>query len=74
MKPGKIVSLDTYRTERYGRKNELQVSTGGFCLPAEDRLWELLDRNISIAVWKELNETIISSLFCINSNSTRITT
>jgi hypothetical protein len=59
MKPGKIVSFDEYRKERQGR--ELKV-TAGIGLPPADRLWELLDRNISISVWSEQMQVLDSRL------------
>jgi hypothetical protein len=55
MKPGKIVSLDDYRAERRSRGDKIRNVDSGISLPSADRLWELLDRNISITVWRERN-------------------
>jgi hypothetical protein len=55
MKSGKIVSLDDYRAERRDRGDKTRKADFGTSLPSADRLWELLDRNISIAVWRERN-------------------
>jgi hypothetical protein len=55
MKSGKIVSLDDYRMERHGRGDKTRKADSGTCIPSADRLWELLDRNISIDVWREQN-------------------
>lgn len=55
MKSGKIVSLDDYRAERQGRGDKIRKLDSGISLPSADRLWELLDRNISISVWRERN-------------------
>jgi len=55
MKSGKIVSLDGYRKERQGREHQTRKIAAKTCLPSVDRLWELLDRNINISVWREQN-------------------
>jgi hypothetical protein len=55
MKAEKIVSIEDYRKERHGREHKARKLSAGFCLPSADRLWELLDRNINISVWREQN-------------------
>jgi len=55
MKSEKIVSIEDYRKEQDCWKHKARKVTAGICLPSADSLWELLDRNISIAVWREQN-------------------
>ena len=55
MKSEKIVSIKDYRKEQGGWGHKARKVTAGICLPSADRLWQLLDRNISIAVWREQN-------------------
>jgi len=55
MKSEKIVSIKDYRKERHGRELRTLTVAAGISLPPADRLWELLERNISIAVWREQN-------------------
>jgi hypothetical protein len=52
VKSGKVVSLDDYRI-KLGRQLKSTDAASGIVLPPADRLWELLDRNISIRVWRE---------------------
>lgn len=55
MKPGKIISLDNYRALHHGAAKKTLGNAAGIPLPSADRLWVLLDRNISIAFWREQN-------------------
>ncbi len=53
MKTEKIVSLDNFRTKRHYNEKVIRKNSGALSLPSADRLWELLDRNISFSVWRE---------------------
>jgi hypothetical protein len=55
MKQSTVVSLDEYRACRLNRAKRLSLAAVGKPLPGADRLWELLDRNISLSVWKKGN-------------------
>jgi len=48
----KIFSLAEEREARRRTGTSTPVAGRGRGLPAPDRLWELLDRNISITVWR----------------------
>lgn len=52
MKLGNVVSLREYKAQRLVGAH-LAGATGLKPLPDAVHLWELLDRNISIEVWKE---------------------
>lgn len=52
MKRGNVLSLREYKA-RHLVATHLAAATGLKPLPDADQLWELLDRNISIEVWKE---------------------
>jgi len=62
MKPAKIISLHDYWIVRHCLTKKLRNEPGGIPLPSDNRLWVLLDRNISLAVWKRCNPTCPPSL------------
>ena len=51
MKRNRVVSLAEYKAQLLCAAQENDQSTSGMALPGADRLWELLDRNISLTVW-----------------------
>ena len=51
MKRNRVVSLAEYKAQLLCAAQESDQSTSGMALPGADRLWELLDRNISLTVW-----------------------
>lgn len=56
MEQDTVVSMGQYKAHRLcGTTSEHAISVESR-LPAEKQLWELLDRNINIAVWTKANE------------------
>jgi len=55
MKTVKIIPNDHHRARRYGSPRKTDKSGASLQLPSADRLWELLDSNINISVWREYN-------------------
>ena len=51
MKPNKVVSLTEYKIRRFLVTKKEKQPVAEPKLPGADRLWGLLDRNISLAVW-----------------------
>ena len=52
MKLNRVVSLRKYKAQRQLRAERLR-DAGNVPLPDAHHLWELLDRNISLDVWKK---------------------
>lgn len=53
MKPGKVITLSDYRAQRQLRTQPAAQTGGIKALPDADHLRELLDRNISLKIWKK---------------------
>jgi hypothetical protein len=53
MKRGKVVSISKYRGALQGGSQSKDGAGQPKPLPDAGHLWELLDRNISIDVWKK---------------------
>ena len=51
MEKRKVISLAQYKAERLGARVKGNPGHAEPVLPGVDRLWELLDRNISLSVW-----------------------
>ena len=51
MKQGRVVELSGYRAERLIRQRLTQAGARK-ALPAAGYVWELLDRNICLELWK----------------------
>ena len=52
MKMDTVVAMKKYRDERL-RTQRLREAAEIKALPDGERVWELLDRNISLALWKK---------------------
>ncbi|GFO67253.1 hypothetical protein GMLC_08320 [Geomonas limicola] len=55
MRKGTLLSLAAFRAQR-NNTTTMTTNTAETALPDPGRLWELLDKNISIAVWTKANE------------------
>jgi len=55
MKQDRTVPLGEYKARRLGRTKHISPTAVEKSLPDADRLWELLDRNINLSVWKKEN-------------------
>lgn len=55
MRKGMLVSLAAFRARR-NTDSTTTTRSAETALPDPGRLWELLDRNISITVWTKVNE------------------
>jgi hypothetical protein len=53
MKLGRVVTLRDYKAQRLMRTKKLSEAGAVKALPDAAHLWELLDRNISLEVWKK---------------------
>jgi hypothetical protein len=53
MKPGKVIMLSEYRAQRQTGTRPEATSSASRALPDADHLRELLDRNISLRIWKK---------------------
>jgi hypothetical protein len=51
MKRGKVISLSEYKARRLLHAGRLSAAVKP--VPDQVNLWELLDRNISIEIWKK---------------------
>lgn len=50
MKLAKVIALSEYKEERLMRGEQKAAAKS---LPDAQRLWELMDKNISVAFWKK---------------------
>ncbi|GFO53285.1 hypothetical protein GMSM_02920 [Geomonas sp. Red276] len=48
-----VIYIDEYRANRQAKADKLTKAGPVKPLPSPQRIWELLDRNISIDVWKK---------------------
>jgi hypothetical protein len=55
MKQDRVVTPGEYKAQHLSRTGRLGQVAFEKSLPGAERLWELLDRNISLSVWEKVN-------------------
>jgi hypothetical protein len=55
MNQNRIISLAKYKEQHASSAKKVRQGAIDPALPGADRLWELLDRNISLSVWEKGN-------------------